>query len=48
MYYSTNTMHYLGGGAGANPLAMPSACNTLAAPGPNGGGTNFRCCRGKG
>ncbi len=49
MYYSTDTRHYLGGGAGANPVVMPAACATLSAVGPNGNGNlNFRCCRGKG
>ena len=48
MYYPTNTSHYLGGGTGANGLNMPAACSTLAAPGPNAGMMNFRCCRGKG
>jgi hypothetical protein len=48
MYFSGDTAHYFGGGNGANGLKMPAACSTLVAPGPNGGPTSYRCCRGKG
>jgi hypothetical protein len=48
MFFTGDTMHYFGGGGGGNGLKMPAACSTLLAPGPDGGPTSYRCCRGKG
>jgi hypothetical protein len=47
MFYPANNTSYFGGGGGGNPVNLPTAC-ALSAPGPDGNGTNFRCCRGKG